>query len=61
MKWLAVVLIALCAGTVAACGPFAATHIRCTGKGVVTVTGMAGATLQADCGDGFEYHRESGK
>ena len=55
--------------TTTGCGSLAPLYVKCKGKGVITATGalqmgmLYGAggvntgTLQADCGEGFEYSR----
>lgn len=35
-------------------------HVQCRGKGAISANaGPYGGILQGDCGDGFEYHRQT--
>ena len=65
-RWALPILLAV---ALTGCGSLAPVYVKCKGKGVITATGalqmgiMYGAggvntgTLQADCGEGFEYSR----
>lgn len=65
----ALILLPLLALALTGCAFMPAMYVKCSGKGAITGTASLGGglmyggggtntgTLQADCGDGFEYYR----